>query len=109
MRRYFLRKLFIYALTFVVAVTIDWAIPHLMPGNPVLTLMGRLQIQDPKVAQSVYHHYMRAFNLDLPLWKQYYYFWVSLLHGDLGDEHPAVPDVGRPRSSCTRCRTRSGC
>jgi len=83
-RRYFLRKLFIYLLTFVIAVTIDWAIPHLMPGNPVLTLMGRLQIQDPKVAQNVYHHYMRAFNLDLPLWKQYYYFWVSLLHGDLG-------------------------
>ena len=84
MRRYFLRKLFIYALTFVLAVTIDWAIPHLMPGNPVLTLVGRIQIQDPKVAQQLYHHYMRAFNLDLPLWKQYYYFWVSLLHGDLG-------------------------
>ena len=84
MRRYFLRKLFIYALTFVIAVTIDWAIPHLMPGNPVLTLMGRIQIQDPKVAQHVYANYMRSFNLDLPLWKQYYYFWVSLVHGDLG-------------------------
>jgi len=83
-RRYFLRKLFVYTLTFIVAVTVDWAIPHLMPGNPVLTLMGRLQIKDPKVAQQVYDHYMRAFNLDLPLWKQYYYFWVSLLHGDLG-------------------------
>ena len=84
MFRYFLRKLLIYGLTFVIAVTIDWSIPHLMPGNPVLTLMGRIQIQDPKVAQQVYDHYMRAFNLDLPLWKQYYYFWVSLLHGDLG-------------------------
>jgi len=31
-RRYFLRKLFVYAVTFVVAVTIDWAIPHLMPN-----------------------------------------------------------------------------
>ena len=84
MRRYFLRKLLVYSLTFVVAVTIDWAIPHLMPGNPVLTLMGRIQIRDPKVAQQVYDHYMRAFNLDLPLWKQYWYFWVSLFHGDLG-------------------------
>jgi peptide/nickel transport system permease protein len=65
-------------------VTIDWAIPHLMPGNPVLTLMGRIQIQDPQVANHVYHHYERAFNLNLPLWKQYYYFWVSLFHGDLG-------------------------
>ena len=84
MRRYFLRKLFVYTLTLIVAVTVDWAIPHLMPGNPVLTLMGRLQIRDPQVAQQVYDHYMRAFNLDLPLWKQYWYFWVSLFHGDLG-------------------------
>src|SRR5512141_3205474 len=84
MLRYLLRKLFIYSLTFVAAVTIDWSIPHLMPGNPVLTLMGRIQIQDPVVAQHVYDNYMRSFNLDLPLWKQYYYFWVSLFHGDLG-------------------------
>ena len=84
MGRYLLRKLGIYFLTFIAAVTIDWSIPHLMPGNPVLTLMGRIQIQDPQVAQHVYDNYMRAFNLDLPLWKQYYYFWVSLLHGDLG-------------------------
>ena len=84
MLRYFSRKLLIYGLTFVVAVTVDWAIPHLMPGNPVLTLVNRLQVQDPRVANQVYHHYMRAFNLDLPLWKQYWYFWVSLFHGDLG-------------------------
>jgi peptide/nickel transport system permease protein len=82
--RYFARKLFTYTLTFFVAVTVDWAIPHLMPGNPVLSLMARIQIQDPKVAQHIYETYMRAFNLDLPLWKQYYYFWVSLLHGNLG-------------------------
>ena len=84
MRRYLLRKLAIYGLTFIAAVTIDWSIPHLMPGNPVLTLMGRIQIQDPQVAQHVYDSYMRSFNLDLPLWKQYWYFWVSLFHGDLG-------------------------
>ncbi|HVU79125.1 MAG TPA: ABC transporter permease [Gaiellaceae bacterium] len=84
MLRYLLRKLAIYSATFVAAVTIDWSIPHLMPGNPVLTLMARIQIQDPQVAQHVYANYMRAFNLDLPLWKQYWYFWVALFHGDLG-------------------------
>ena len=84
MLRYFARKLFVYGLTFIVAVTVDWAIPHLMPGNPVLALMSRIQAQDPQVSQTMYHHYMRAFNLDLPLWKQYGYFWVSLAHGDLG-------------------------
>lgn len=84
MLRYVTRKLAVYLVTFVVAVTVDWAIPHLMPGNPVLGLMARIQIQDPRVAQHVYAHYMRAFNLDLPLWKQYAYFWVALVHGDLG-------------------------
>ena len=90
MLRYFLRKLLVYSLTFVVAVTVDWAIPHLMPGNPVLALMSRIQAQDPRVAQAMYHHYMRAFNLDLPLWKQYWYFWVSLVHGDLGTSSASV-------------------
>ena len=84
MFRYLLRKLGIYLLTFVAAVTVDWAIPHLMPGNPVRALMARIQIRDPEVAQHVYDSYMRSFNLDLPLWKQYWYFWVSLFHGDLG-------------------------
>ena len=84
----------IYALTFVVAVTVDWAIPHLMPGNPVNTLMGRIQIQDPKVAHQVYTHYERAFNLDLPLWKQYWYFWVVALPRRPRSEHPPVPDAG---------------
>lgn len=95
MRRYFLRKIFVYGVTFVVAVTVDWAIPHLMPGNPVLTLMGRIQIQDPQTAQSMYHHYMRAFNLDLPLWKQYWYFWVALFHGDLGTSIVQFPSSVR--------------
>ena len=94
MIRYLLRKLLIYGLTFVAAVTIDWSIPHLMPGNPVLTLMGRIQIQDPKVAQHVYDNYMRSFNLDLPLWKQYWYFWVSLFHGDLGTSILQFPLAG---------------
>jgi peptide/nickel transport system permease protein len=90
-RRYFLRKLLVYGLTFIAAVTIDWAIPHLMPGNPVLALMGRIQVQNPQTAQNLYHHYMRAFNLDLPLWKQYWYFWVSLFHGDLGTSIALFP------------------
>jgi len=89
--RYFMRKLFVYGLTFFVAVTVDWAIPHLMPGNPVLALMSRIQAQDPRVAQNLYQHYMRAFNLDLPLWKQYWYFWVSLAHGDLGTSITQFP------------------
>jgi len=83
-RRYFARKLITYALTFFAAVTIDWTIPHLMPGDPILTIMSRIQIQDQATYTALYNQFARSFRTDLPLWKQYYYFWVSLFHGDLG-------------------------
>src|SRR5690606_37406365 len=41
MRRYFGRKLALYALTFFLAVTIDWLIPRLMPGDPIRTMLAR--------------------------------------------------------------------
>ena len=33
-RKYFARKLLFYAVTFMVAVTIDWLIPRFAPGDP---------------------------------------------------------------------------
>jgi len=83
-RRYFVRKLITYGITFFSAVTIDWTIPHLMPGNPILNLLANFRIQNQETFNNLYNSYARAFRADLPLWKQYYYFWVSLFHGDLG-------------------------
>jgi peptide/nickel transport system permease protein len=83
-RRYFARKLITYAVTFFAAVTVDWMIPHLMPGDPIVNLLSRFQIQNSQTFQALYNTYARAFRTNLPLWKQYYYFWVSLFHGDLG-------------------------
>ena len=45
MTRYLARKVFIYLVTFVVAVTIDWAIPRFMPGDPIERLLSRMQAQ----------------------------------------------------------------
>ena len=84
MRRYFAKKLITYGFTFIAAVTIDWSIPHLMPGDPIVTLLSRMKIQDQATFDYLYQKFARAFRTDLPLWKQYYYFWVSLFHGDLG-------------------------
>jgi peptide/nickel transport system permease protein len=83
-RRYFARKLITYCITFVAAVTIDWIIPHLMPGDPIQNLIANIHVQDEKTYRLLYTHFARSFRTDLPLWKQYYYFWVSLVHGDLG-------------------------
>jgi peptide/nickel transport system permease protein len=88
--RYLARKFAIYLLTFFVAVTIDWAIPRLMPGDPVSGLIARLQA-DPTAAQEMHGYFTESFGLDDPLWKQYLNFWLGLLHGDLG---PSIAYVG---------------
>ena len=83
MKIYFARKLLTYALTFWVAVTIDWAIPRFMPGDPVQGLVSRMASQ-PEGAEALTGYYTEAFGLDVPIWKQYLNFWAALFHGDLG-------------------------
>jgi peptide/nickel transport system permease protein len=83
LRRYFGRKILIYSITFFLAVTIDWAIPRFMPGDPVATMLARLG-QKAEGVEAMYTYYTKAFGLDLPIWKQYLNFWNALFHGDLG-------------------------
>jgi peptide/nickel transport system permease protein len=83
MRRYFGRKLLIYAVTFFVAVTIDWVIPRFMPGDPIQTMLSRASLR-PEANQALQAYYTNVFGLDLPVWQQYLNFWGALLHGDLG-------------------------
>ena len=90
MTRYLARKITIYLLTFVVAVTIDWAIPRLMPGDPIDGLISRINT-DPTASAELHGFFTKSFELDQPLWKQYVNFWWGLLHGDLG---PSIAYVG---------------
>jgi peptide/nickel transport system permease protein len=83
MRRYFGRKLLIYAVTFFVAVTVDWMIPRFMPGDPIQTMLSRASLR-PEANQALQAYYTNVFGLDLPVWRQYLNFWTALLHGDLG-------------------------
>ncbi len=83
MKQYFSRKLLIYILTFILAVTIDWLIPRFMPGNPIQALLSRANLK-AESAKVMYSYYMQAFGFDVPIWKQYLNFWVAIFHGDFG-------------------------
>lgn len=83
MRRYFGRKILIYSITFFLAVTIDWAIPRFMPGDPIHNLLARAG-QRAEAADVMYTYYTKAFGLDVSTWQQYLNFWKALFHGDLG-------------------------
>ncbi|GAA3749194.1 peptide/nickel transport system permease protein [Spinactinospora alkalitolerans] len=84
MWRYFGRKLFVYALTFFVAVTINWMIPRFMPGDPVRSMLARASVGDAEALESMRDYYSSLFGLDQPVWRQYLNFWGSLAQGDLG-------------------------
>jgi peptide/nickel transport system permease protein len=82
-RRYLIRKLIIYVLTFFVAVTVDWGIPHLMPGDPIQIFLSRFALQ-PSGYSALYRTMSQAYGTNLPLWDQYWHFWTGVVHGDLG-------------------------
>ncbi len=83
MKRYFGRKILIYAITFFLAVTVDWLIPRFMPGDPIQNMLARAAL-NANAAERMYTYYTHAFRLDLPVWQQYLSFWNALIHGDLG-------------------------
>ncbi|GAB3704712.1 ABC transporter permease [Nocardiopsis oceani] len=84
MWRYIGRKSFIYLLTFIVAVTINWMIPRFMPGDPVRSMLTRAAIDDPDAMARMTTYYNELFGLDRPLYEQYLSFWAGLFRGDMG-------------------------
>ena len=81
--RYLARKSLLYLLTFWFAVTIDWMIPRLMPGDPIDGLIGRIQA-DSTASQELHGYFTESFELDQPLWKQYLNFWRGLSRATSG-------------------------
>jgi peptide/nickel transport system permease protein len=82
-RRYLTRKLITYVLAFFAGVTIDWGIPHLMPGDPIQAMLSKFTL-DPASYAALYKSFAQAFGLNVPLWQQYLDFWKGVLTGDMG-------------------------
>jgi peptide/nickel transport system permease protein len=82
-RRYLTRKLITYVLAFFIGVTIDWGIPHLMPGNPIQNMLSRFNL-DPASYKALYADFAQSFGLNVPLWQQYLDFWKGVLTGNMG-------------------------
>ncbi len=84
MRR-LLRRLGIYAVALWAAVTINFFLPRLAPGNPAETEYSRLAALGP-VSPNLLKTLEAQFGLNTsdPLWLQYLKYLGNLLHGDLG-------------------------
>jgi peptide/nickel transport system permease protein len=81
--RFLLRRFIFYVITAWAAITLNFLIPRLMPGNPVQSLINKFQGQ---LSTSAIHSLYVLFGLDKKqsLWDQYWQYWGAILHGDLG-------------------------
>ena len=88
--RMILRKLAFYVVTAIAAVTVDFFIPHAMPGNPVESVLARMQgTFTPAAIRGLEAAY--GVNTQQSLWGQYFSFWGRLLHGNLGISTSSYP------------------
>lgn len=91
--RYYARKLGFYLVALWAALTLNFFIPRLMPGNPVDTLLARLQQRGGSVDPSVRRSFELMLGTDTgdPLWRQYVSYLGSMARGDLGVSVSAFP------------------
>jgi peptide/nickel transport system permease protein len=77
------RRIVFYLLTALAAITVDFLIPRLMPGNPVQAILARLQNQ---VTTGTIKSLEAQFGLSTRegLWGQYVHYLNNVVHGNLG-------------------------
>ncbi|QNE18047.1 ABC transporter permease [Kribbella qitaiheensis] len=81
--KYLLQRIAFYLFTAWAAITINFFIPRLIPGDPVSSLINKYQGQiSTEAIQSLYV----LFGLDknAGMWSQYVDYWQQIFRGDLG-------------------------
>jgi peptide/nickel transport system permease protein len=87
--RYFIRRLTALVPVALGVVTLTFALVHLVPGDPVVAMLG--DYAAPADVQALRHE----LGLDRPLWRQYVAFLYGLAHGDLGESISQREPVSR--------------
>ena len=90
--RHLIRRLLFYICAIWVAITIDFFIPRLAPGDPVAAIVGKMSTKGyvtPAMRQTLAA--MFGLNTNDPLWLQYIKFLGNLLHGNLGNSIQYFP------------------
>lgn len=90
--RHLLRRIMFYICAVWVAVTLDFFIPRLAPGDPVAALVGKMSTKGyvtPEMQQTLAA--MFGLNTHDPLWLQYLKYLNNLLHGNLGNSIQYFP------------------
>ncbi|MEZ0537061.1 ABC transporter permease [Caldicellulosiruptoraceae bacterium PP1] len=92
--QYLMRKVAWYLLALYIAISLNFFLPRLIPGNPVQVIISQLTrggaLQGDAVKR-LYETYMKEFGLDKPLIMQYFAYLRNILRGDLGTSFMLYP------------------
>lgn len=83
MARYLSKKTMIYFVTFIIAVTINFIIPRMMPGDPIQILLSRFSGMEGG-REIIQRQLTLLFSLDDPIIVQYLNYWRAIFTGDFG-------------------------
>jgi peptide/nickel transport system permease protein len=99
---YFLRRIGMFFLVVFVAMTFNFFIPRLAPGNPIGAINSRMAGASGGVenGKEMFDAYRQRFGLDQPLYVQYAKYMWNAVHLDFGQSLAAYPadvmDIIRP-------------
>lgn len=84
---YLVQRVFQLIVIVFIAITINFILPRMIPGDPVeaalatkIAVSGNVSVDVEKVAEA----YRAKFGLDKPLWQQYLAYWNDVLHFEFG-------------------------
>jgi ABC-type dipeptide/oligopeptide/nickel transport system permease component len=80
LRRYIVHRLLLIPVVLLGIVTVAFAITHLVPSNPLSSVLSERQLGNPEAVAAATHKY----GLDKPLPTQYFIYVKKLLSGDAG-------------------------
>ncbi len=85
-RKYFLKKIIWFVITFIFAVLLNFLLPRLMPGDPVANITSRAAsgISDASAVQEIYANFAEEFGTNKPMIQQFLTYFGNLFQGDLG-------------------------
>jgi peptide/nickel transport system permease protein len=90
--RYFLRRVVFLLGTLWVAITINFLIPRLMPGNPVETMMARFRMRGALTNAAIKAiSLMLGYNVHASLLQQYWGYLGEVIHFNFGTSYTYYP------------------
>jgi peptide/nickel transport system permease protein len=78
------RRLAFYLATAVVAISIDFLLPRIIPGNPVDAILAHMQGASISKATIAALDLQFGVGTKASVWAQYTHYWGNILHGNLG-------------------------